>query len=513
MNKHILANCHEVTSDKNYDHESMSHQIREVFGKYNPTYLKERAVLDTLCESAQGIMLPPNFFDRIKDPDNDGSLHALGKEARRMCDSAEVAEFTHHRSGFADHCHEYGASLADIMKYTLTLAHCAPETVKYLDVYWSDLFKKPDWLTREITKELRGDCRTWFGEHEREVAALLEYPLIDRVTNIDKLDEYGTRILVDDADRMAEVLLSDVESDIEDLPFSEACHNDLLKKVKDEILATLNDEDNRNIWLDALEDGLWSEIRWGEQGGGLLLEYDDGHSYKDAISWLTKRRKVLPGGWEDGEDFKQHIMRLKQCGEAVETLDGIANARLEELGIRLSEPDHRLPKRSWELPEGSPRQKMAKDYEERFDTVSSPEELCHVVENIDPAYSEYVRERFADTVRAVSDPQVVTDWLVNGNQDNFQPIINPLRMLRNTLQILLPRESNDLVKEFGIEGEVEKLRRHNDDVYSQLGEEKYQRLSNDSLAAEIACRIIGDMCGDDHELYDAIMARAAGPYV
>ena len=274
-------------------------------------------------------------------------------------------------------------------------------------------------------------------------------------------------------------------------------------------LATLNDEDNRNIWLDALEDGLWSEIRWGEQGGGLLLEYDDGYSYEDVISWLKKRRKVLPGDWEDGEDFKQHIMRLEQCGEAVETLDGIANARLEELGIRLSEPDHRLPKRSWEFPEGSPRQKMAKDYEERFDTVNSPEELRHVVENIDPAYSEYVRERFADTVRAVSDPQVVTDWLVNGNQENFQPIINPLWMLRNTLQTLLPEESSELVRKFGIEQEVEKLRRYNHDIYNQLGEEKYQRLSDNSLAAEIACRMIGDMCGDDHELYDAIMARAA----
>ena len=266
MNKHILANCHEVTSDKNHDHESVSHQIREVFGKYNPMYLKERAVLDTLYESAQGIMLPPNFFDRIKDPDNDGSLHALGKEARRMCDSAEVAEFTDYRSGFADHCHEYGASLADIMKYTLTLAHCAPETVKYLDVYWSDLFEKSDSLTREITRELRGDCRTWFGEHEQEVATLLHAPLTKIVADAEILDKYGTDILVNGTDRMVNRLLGDVEGSIESLPFSEACRNDLLKKVKGEILATLNDEDNRNIWLDALEDGLWSEIRWGEHG-------------------------------------------------------------------------------------------------------------------------------------------------------------------------------------------------------------------------------------------------------
>ena len=472
-------------------------------------YLKERAVLDTLCESAQGIILPPEFFDRIKDPDNDGGLHALGKEARRMCDSAEVADFTDYRSGFADHCHEYGASLADIMKYTLTLAHCAPETVKYLDVYWSDLFEKSNWPTRKTTEELRGDCRTWFGEHEQEVATLLHAPLTKIVANAEILDKYGTDILVNGTDRMVNRLLGDVEGSIESLPFSEACRNDLLKKVKDEILATLNDEDNRNIWLDALEDGLWSEIRWGEQGGGLLLEYDDGYSYEDVISWLKKRRKVLPGDWEDGEDFKQHIMRLEQCGEAVETLDGIANARLEELGIRLSEPDHRLPKRSWEFPEGSPRQKMAKDYEERFDTVNSPEELRHVVENIDPAYSEYVRERFADTVRAVSDPQVIIDRLLNEDRYDIRTRINPLWMLRNTLQILLPRESDDLVQEFGIEREVEKLRRHNDDVYSQLGEEEYQRLSDDSLAAEIACRIIDDMCGDDHELYDAIMARVA----
>lgn len=65
MNEHILANSHEVTSDKNHDHESVSHQIREVFERHNPMYLKERAVLDTLCESAQGIMLPPDFFDRV----------------------------------------------------------------------------------------------------------------------------------------------------------------------------------------------------------------------------------------------------------------------------------------------------------------------------------------------------------------------------------------------------------------------------------------------------------------
>lgn len=510
MNEYTLANGHEVTSDKDHDHKSMSRQIRKVFERYNPMYLKERAILDTLCESAQDIMLPADFFDRIKDPDNNGSLHALGKEARRMCDSAEVAEFTHHRSGFADHCHEHGASLADVMEYTLTLAHCAPETVKYVDAYWDDLFEKPDSLTREITRGLRGDCRTWFREHERGVAALLHGPLTKIVADAEKLDKYGTRILVDGANRMAKVLLSDVESDIESLPFSEACRNDLLKKVKDEILATLNDEDNRNIWLGALEDGLWGEIGWGEQGGGLLLEYDDGYSYEDTIQWLIKRRRTLSNDWEGGEDFKQHIMKLEQCGEAVETLNGIANAQLEELGIRLSEPDHRLPKRSWEFPEGSPGQKMAKDYEERFDAVNSPEELRHVVENIDPAYSEYVRERFADTVRAVSDPQVIIDWLLNEDRYDIRTRINPLWMLRNTLQTLLPRESDDLVQEFGIEQEVvEKLRRHNHDVYSQLGEEKYQRLSNDSLAAEIACRIIDDMCGDNHELYDAIMARVA----
>lgn len=139
------------------------------------------------------------------------------------------------------------------------------------------------------------------------------------------------------------------------------------------------------------------------------MEYDDGYSYEDVILWLKKRRDVLSEGWEGKERFNQHIARLKQCGEAVETLNGITTAQLEELGIRLSEPDHRLPKRSWEFPDGSPRQKMAKDYEERFDTVNSPEELRHVVENIDPAYSEYVRERFADTVRAVSDPQVIIE--------------------------------------------------------------------------------------------------------
>ena len=104
---------------------------------------------------------------------------------------------------------------------------------------------------------------------------------------------------------------------------------------------------------------------------------------------------------------------------------------------------------------------------------------------------------------------MIIDRLLNEDRYDIRTRINPLWMLRNTLQILLPRESDDLVQEFGIEREVEKLRRHNDDVYSQLGEEEYQRLSDDSLAAEIACRIIDDMCGDDHELYDAIMVRVA----
>lgn len=509
MNEHILANSHEVTSDKNHDHESVSHQIREVFERYNPIYLKERAVLDTPCESAQGIMLPPDFFDRIKDPDNNGSLIALAKEARWRCSSAEVAEFTRHRGGFADYCYEHGASLADIMKYTLTLAHCVPETVKYLDAYWSDLFEKSNWPTRKTTEELRGDCHTWFGEHEQEVATLLHAPLTKIVADAEILDKYGTNILVNGTDRMVNRLPDDVEGSIRSLPFSEACRNDLLKKVKDEILGTLNDEDNRNIWLGALEDGLRDEINWGEEGGGLLLKHNGWHSYEYVIQWLNKRRDVLSEGWEGKERFNQHIARLKQCGEAVKTLDDIANTQLEELGIRLSEPDHRLPKRSWEFPEGSPRQKMAEDYEERFDAVNSPEELRHVVENIDPAYSEYVRERFADTVRAVIDPQVIIDWLLNEDRYDFWTRINSLWMLRDTLQTLLPEESNDLVKEFGIEGEVEKLRRYNHDIYKQLGEEGYQQLSDDSLAAEIACRIIDDMCGDDHELYDAIMARVA----
>lgn len=509
MNEHILANSHEVTSDKNHDHESVSHQIREVFERYNPMYLKERAVLDTLCESAQGIILPPEFFDRIKDPDNDGGLHALGKEARRMYDSVEVAEFTHHRSGFADYCYEHGASLADIMKYTLTLAHCVPETVKYLDAYWSDLFEKSNWPTRKTTEELRGDCRTWFGEHEQEVATLLHAPLTKIVADAEILDKYGTNILVNGTDRMVNRLLDDVEGSIRSLPFSEACRNDLLKKVKDEILGTLNDEDNRNIWLGALEDGLRDEINWGEEGGGLLLKHNGWHSYEYVIQWLNKRRDVLSEGWEGEERFNQHIARLKQCGEAVETLDDIANTQPEELGVRLGEPDHRLPKMSWRFSEGSREWEMAKYYEEEVEVVGSPKELRHVVENIDPAYSGYVRERFADTVRAVIDPQMITDWLVNGGQGDIRTRTNPLRMLHTTLKILLPEESNDLVKEFGIEGEVEKLRRYNHDIYKQLGEEGYQQLSDDSLVAEIACRIIDDMCGDDHELYDAIMAHAA----
>ena len=509
MNEHILANSHEVTSDKNHDHESVSHQIREVFERYNPMYLKERAVLDTLCESAQGIILPPEFFDRIKDPDNDGGLHALGKEARRMYDSVEVAEFTHHRSGFADYCYEHGASLADIMKYTLTLAHCVPETVKYLDAYWSDLFEKSNWPTRKTTEELRGDCRTWFGEHEQEVATLLHAPLTKIVADAEILDKYGTNILVNGTDRMVNRLLDDVEGSIRSLPFSEACRNDLLKKVKDETLGTLNDEDNRNIWLGALEDGLRDEINWGEEGGGLLLKHNGWHSYEYVIQWLNKRRDVLSEGWEGKERFNQHIARLKQCGEAVETLDDIANTQPEELGVRLGEPDHRLPKMSWRFSEGSREWEMAKYYEEEVEVVGSPKELRHVVENIDPAYSGYVRERFADTVRAVIDPQMITDWLVNGGQGDIRTRTNPLRMLHTTLKILLPEESNDLVKEFGIEGEVEKLRRYNHDIYKQLGEEGYQQLSDDSLVAEIACKIINDMCGDDHELYDAIMAHAA----
>lgn len=509
MNEHILANSHEVTSDKNHDHESVSHQIREVFERYNPMYLKERAVLDTLCESAQGIILPPEFFDRIKDPDNDGGLHALGKEARRMHDSVEVAEFTHHRSGFADYCYEHGASLADIMKYTLTLAHCVPETVKYLDAYWSDLFEKSNWPTRKTTEELRGDCRTWFGEHEQEVATLLHAPLTKIVADAEILDKYGTNILVNGTDRMVNRLLDDVEGSIRSLPFSEACRNDLLKKVKDEILGTLNDEDNRNIWLGALEDGLRDEINWGEEGGGLLLKHNGWHSYEYVIQWLNKRRDVLSEGWEGKERFNQHIARLKQCGEAVETLDDIANTQPEELGVRLGEPDHRLPKMSWRFSEGSREWEMAKYYEEEVEVVGSPKELRHVVENIDPAYSGYVRERFADTVRAVIDPQMITDWLVNGGQGDIRTRTNPLRMLHTTLQTLLPEESNDLVQKFGIEKEVEKLRRYNHDIYKQLGEEGYQQLSDDSLVAEIACRIIDDMCGDDHELYDAIMAHAA----
>lgn len=509
MNEYTLANGHEVTSDKDHDHESVSHQIREVFKSYNTMSPEEQTALDVLCESAQGIMLPPDFFDRINHAYDDGSLIGIKIETGKACRSTETLEFTDNMDGFVKHCRTGSASLADVMEYTLTLAHCAPETVKYLDAYWDDLFEKSNWPTRKTTEELRGDCRTWFGEHEQKVAALLHGPLTKIVTSTEILDKYSAYTLVNGADDGADILLYDVERSIRSLPFSEACRNDLLKKVKDEILATLNDEDNRNIWLGALEDGLRDEINWGEEGGGLLLKHSGWHSYEYVIQWLNKRRDVLSEGWEGKERFNQHIARLKQCGKAVETLDDIANAQLEELGIRLSEPDHRLPKRSWEFPEGSPRQKMAEDYEERFDAVNSPEELRHVVENIDPAYSGYVRERFADTVRAVSDPQVIIDWLLNEDRYDFWTRINSLWMLRDTLQTLLPEESNDLVQEFGIEQEVEKLRRHNHDVYSQLGEEEYQRLSDDSLAAEIACRIIDDMCGDNHELYDAIMARVA----
>ena len=129
MSEHISTSSDKAALDKNPNHESVSHQIREVFKDYNPMSPEELTVLDTLCESAQDIMLPADFFDRIKDPDNNGSLIALAKEARWRCSSAEVAEFTRHRGGFADHCYQYGASLADVMEYTLTLAHCAPETV------------------------------------------------------------------------------------------------------------------------------------------------------------------------------------------------------------------------------------------------------------------------------------------------------------------------------------------------------------------------------------------------
>ena len=65
MSEHISTSSDKAALDKNHNHESVSRQIRKVFERYNPMYLKERAVLDTLCESAQGIMLPPDFFDRV----------------------------------------------------------------------------------------------------------------------------------------------------------------------------------------------------------------------------------------------------------------------------------------------------------------------------------------------------------------------------------------------------------------------------------------------------------------
>ena len=428
-----------------------------------------------------------------------------------MYDSVEVAEFTHHRSGFADHCHKYGASLADIMKYTLTLTHCAPETVKYVDAYWSDLFKKSDSLTREITRELRGDCRTWFAEHEQEVAALLEGPLIEMVANIDELDEYGTDILVNGADRRADILLGDVEKSIESLPFSEACRDHLLKEVRTEILNRLNDNEKHNFWRKSLEGELWRKISWGEQGGGILLEHDTWSNYKDIIQGLTEKRQVLPKDWEGNEDFEQYIARLQQCGMAVEALDKIANSRPEDIGIRLKKPDHQPPKRSDAIPNGQDGDaEFARKYEDSmFSYTDSLEDLrCILGGGISSHCDEYAKGRFSDAVRAANDPWAVADWLVNENKDDIRIVDDPLYLLRTTVRTLLSKDSDDIVENLGLEKEVGNLRQYNQDVYNQLGEEQYRQLSDDGLTAEIACRMIGDMCGDDHELYDAIMARA-----
>ena len=210
MSEHISTSSDKAALDKNPNHESVSYQIRKVFERYNPMYLKERAVLDTLYESAQGIILPPEFFDRVNNSYDDGSLIGIRTEVGKTCDSTEALEFTDNMNGFVKHCRTGNASLADIMKYTLTLAHCVPETVKYLDAYWSDLFEKSNWPTRKTTEELRGDCRTWFGEHEQEVAALLHAPLTKIVADAEILDKYGTNILVNGTDRKVNRLLDDV---------------------------------------------------------------------------------------------------------------------------------------------------------------------------------------------------------------------------------------------------------------------------------------------------------------
>ena len=511
MSEHISTSSDKAALDKNPNHKSMSRQIRKVFERYNPMYLKERAVLDTLCESAQDIMLPADFFDRISHSYDDGSLIGIKIETGKACRSTETLEFTDNMDGFVKYCRTGSASLADVMEYTLTLAHCAPETVKYLDAYWSDLFKKSDWPTREITEELRGDCRTWFAEHEQEVAVLLRESLIEMVANIDELDEYGTDILVNGADRRADILLGDVEESIESLPFSEACRDHLLKEVRTEILNRLNDNEKHNFWRKSLEGELWRKISWGEQGGGLLLEHDTRSNYKDIIQGLTEKRQVLPKDWEGNEDFEQYIARLQQCGMAVEALDEIANSQPEDIGIRLKKPDHQPPKRSDAIPNGQDGDaEFARKYEDSmFSYTDSLEDLrCILGGGISSHCDEYAKGRFSDAVRAANDPWAVADWLVNENKDDIRIVDDPLYLLRTTVRTLLSKESDDLVEKLGLEKEVGNLRQYNQDIYNQLGEERYRQLSDDSLTAEIACRMIGDICGDDYELYDAIMARA-----
>lgn len=104
MSEHISTSSDKAALDKNPNHKSMSRQIRKVFERYNPMYLKERAVLDTLCESAQDIMLPADFFDRISHSYDDGSLIGIKIETGKACRSTETLEFTDNMDGFVKYC-------------------------------------------------------------------------------------------------------------------------------------------------------------------------------------------------------------------------------------------------------------------------------------------------------------------------------------------------------------------------------------------------------------------------
>lgn len=102
---------------------------------------------------------------------------------KKLSDLPEFDILSRTKSGFYDYYKAGHASVADVMRYTLGAAIAKPETMKYVDFYWSTTFgtEKPIFPS-DADNERNTNvsaAREWFSNNQETMANALKDPLYE----------------------------------------------------------------------------------------------------------------------------------------------------------------------------------------------------------------------------------------------------------------------------------------------------------------------------------------------